>query len=194
MERGRRSGSFQRLILKERRQSRSGLRSPAGHRNSRHACIAMRIRILTISDRQPEWVNQAFAEYARRLPKHLAPELVELPLAKRRDDLARAKSEEGERLLAAMPKSAHVVALDERGAQWGSVELSEQLARWQQSGNDIVLLIGGPDGLAPELLSAARQRWSLSKLTLPHGLVRVLLAEQIYRAHSILEGHPYHRA
>lgn len=154
----------------------------------------MRIRILTISERQPDWVNQAFAEYARRLPKHLAPELVELPLAKRREDVARAKSEEGERLLAALPKSVHVVALDERGNEWTSMQLAEQLRRWQQSGNDIALLIGGPDGLACEVLAGAQQRWALSKLTLPHGLVRVLLAEQIYRAHSILDGHPYHRA
>jgi 23S rRNA (pseudouridine1915-N3)-methyltransferase len=154
----------------------------------------MRIRILTISERQPDWVNQAFAEYARRLPRYLAPELIELPLARRRDDVARAKSEEGERLLAAMPKSSHVVALDERGTDWSSVQLAEQLGRWQQLGTDIALLIGGPDGLASEVLAAARQRWSLSKLTLPHGMVRVLLAEQLYRAHSILEGHPYHRA
>lgn len=154
----------------------------------------MRIRILTISERQPDWVNQGFAEYARRLPKHLAPELIELPLAKRREEGMRAKAEEGERLLAALPKSAHVVAMDERGAEWSSMQLAEQLGHWQQSGNDIALLIGGPDGLAPEILAAARQRWSLSRLTLPHGLVRVVLAEQIYRAHSILEGHPYHRA
>ena len=154
----------------------------------------MRIRILTISDRQPDWVNQACAEYARRLPKHLAPEIVELPLAKRRDDIARAKIEEGERLLAALPKSAHVVALDEHGADWTSVQLAEQLQRWQQSGRDLALLIGGPDGLSPAVLAAAPQRWSLSRLTLPHGMVRMLLAEQIYRAHSIIEGHPYHRA
>lgn len=154
----------------------------------------MRIRVLTISERQPEWVNLAYADYARRLPKHLAPELVELPLAKRREDVVRAKWEEGERLLAAMPRSSHVVALDERGSEWSSVQLAEQLSRWQQLGTDIAMMIGGPDGLAPEILSAARQRWSLSKLTLPHGMVRVLLAEQLYRAHSILEGHPYHRA
>jgi 23S rRNA (pseudouridine1915-N3)-methyltransferase len=153
----------------------------------------MRIRILSISERQPDWVNQAFAEYTRRLPKHLAPELIDLPLAKRREDIVRAKAEEAERLLAAVPKSAHIVALDERGIEWSSVQLSEQLGQWQQSGNDIALLIGGPDGLAPEVLSSARQRWSLSRLTLPHGMVRVLLAEQIYRAYSILEGHPYHR-
>ena len=154
----------------------------------------MRIRLLTVSERQPDWVNQAFAEYARRLPRHLVPELVELPLARRRDDIVRAKAEEAERLRAALPKAALIVALDERGADWTSVQLSERLAGWQQSGHDVALIIGGPDGLAPDLLAAATQRWSLSRLTLPHGMVRVLIAEQLYRAHSILSGHPYHRA
>jgi 23S rRNA (pseudouridine1915-N3)-methyltransferase len=154
----------------------------------------MRIRLLTVSERQPDWVNLAFADYARRLPKHLAPALVELPLARRRDDVVRARAEEAERLRAALPKAALIVALDERGADWTSVQLSERLAGWQQSGNDVALIVGGPDGLAPDLLAAAAQRWSLSRLTLPHGMVRVLIAEQLYRAHSILSGHPYHRA
>ncbi len=154
----------------------------------------MRIRLLSISERQPDWVNQGFAEYARRLPKHLAPELLELPLARRREDLARARQDEGERLRAAVGKGGRLVALDERGASWSSVDLSRRLADWQQSGQDIVLLIGGPDGLCPTLLAASAERWSLSPLTLPHGLVRVLVAEQLYRAHAILCGHPYHRA
>lgn len=154
----------------------------------------MRIHILTISDKQPAWVNDAFAEYARRLPKHLCPQLIELPLARRRDDTARAKAEEAERLRAALPKGAWVVVLDEHGKDWTSLQLSEHMAAWQQSGQDIALLIGGPDGLDLSLLNSAQQRWSLSRLTLPHGMVRVLLAEQLYRAFSILEGHPYHRA
>jgi len=154
----------------------------------------MRIRILSISERQPEWVAQACTEYLRRMPRHLPVEVVELALAKRREDHLRAKVEEGERLLAAVPKSANVVALDEHGVEWTSVQLSEQLQRWQQSGRDLALLIGGPDGLSPAALAAASQRWSLSRLTLPHGMVRIVLAEQLYRAHTILEGHPYHRA
>lgn len=154
----------------------------------------MRIRILSISERQPDWVNQGFAEYARRLPKHLAPELVELPLARRREAIDRARQDEGERMQAAAGKGGRLIALDERGAAWSSIELSRRLADWQQSGQDILLLIGGPDGLCPTLLATSAERWSLSPLTLPHGLVRVLVAEQLYRAHAILSGHPYHRA
>ena len=154
----------------------------------------MRIRIFSVGERQPEWVSQGCAEYLKRMPRHLAIEVVELPLSRRREDPARAKAEEGERVLAALPKSAHVVALDEHGLEWTSVQLAEQLQRWQHAGRDLALLIGGPDGHSPAVLSAAQQRWSLSRLTLPHGMVRILLAEQLYRAHTIIEGHPYHRA
>ncbi|MBK7144701.1 MAG: 23S rRNA (pseudouridine(1915)-N(3))-methyltransferase RlmH [Xanthomonadales bacterium] len=156
----------------------------------------MRIRLLTISERQPAWINDGFAEYARRLPKHLAPELVELPLAKRgkSGDAAKYKEEESQRLLAAGGRDVQLIALDERGAAWTSVQLAEQMRRWTLDGRDVALAIGGPDGHAAALLERATARWSLSPLTLPHGIVRVLIAEQIYRAHSILEGHPYHRA
>ena len=154
----------------------------------------MRIKILSISERQPEWVQMACADYARRLPKHLAPIWIDLPLARHREDRQRAKDDEAARLVAALPKSAQVVALDEHGSAWTSLELSAQLQRWQSSGKDIALLIGGPDGLSAPLLARAEQRWSLSHLTLPHAMVRVLLIEQLYRASSILAGHPYHRA
>lgn len=153
----------------------------------------MRIRILTISERQPDWVTQCCNEYLRRLPRHLAAEVVELALAKRREDPLRAKADEGERLLAAVPKGALVVALDEHGSAWTSVQLAQQLERWQHSGRDLALLIGGPDGLSPAALASAQQRWSLSPLTLPHGMARMVVAEQLYRAQSIIEGHPYHR-
>lgn len=153
----------------------------------------MRIKILSISERQPEWVQLACADYARRLPKHLAPEWIELALARHREDIERAKNDEAVRIGAALPKSAHVVALDEHGSEWTSLELSVQLQRWQSSGKDVALLIGGPDGLGASLLARAEQRWSLSRLTLPHAMVRVLLIEQLYRASSILAAHPYHR-
>jgi len=163
------------------------------HPDSAHR---MRIRLLTISERQPAWVNDGFVEYAKRLPKHLAPELVELPLAKRGKggDSAKHKVEESERLLNAMGRDVQLIALDERGVAWTSVQLAEQMRRWTLDGRDVALAIGGPDGHAPFLLERASARWSLSPLTLPHGLVRVVIAEQLYRAHSILEGHPYHRA
>lgn len=153
----------------------------------------MRIKILTISERQPEWVNLAYADYAKRLPAHLSPELVELPLAKRREDVARAKIDEAQRLLSAVPKSGYIIAMDEHAQNWSSMQLSEQLARWLQLGQDVAFLIGGPDGLHSDVLSRAAQRWSISRLTFPHGLVRIILVEQLYRAHSILAGHPYHR-
>ena len=109
-------------------------------------------------------------------------------------DAAKFKAEESERLLGAAGRDMRLIALDERGAAWTSLQLAEQMRRWTLDGRDVVLAVGGPDGHAPLLLERAAARWSLSPLTLPHGLVRVVIAEQLYRAHSILEGHPYHRA
>ncbi len=144
----------------------------------------------------PDWVAQGFAEYRKRLAHELPLELVELKPGARgkgRDD-ARAIHDEGAALLAALPRDAHAVALDGGGKPWSSDELAAQLARWRMSGRDLALLIGGPDGHAPEVLARAEQRWSLGPLTLPHMLVRLVLAEQLYRATTIIAGHPYHRA
>ncbi len=144
----------------------------------------------------PDWVAQGFAEYRKRLAHELPLELVELKPGARgkgRDD-ARAIHDEGAALLAALPRDAHAVALDGGGKPWSSDELAAQLARWRMAGRDLALLIGGPDGHAPEVLARAEQRWSLGPLTLPHMLVRLVLAEQLYRATTILAGHPYHRA
>ncbi|MBK8283581.1 MAG: 23S rRNA (pseudouridine(1915)-N(3))-methyltransferase RlmH [Ahniella sp.] len=152
----------------------------------------MRVRLITVSERQPEWVNTAYADYARRLPRHLAPQLIELPLAKRRDDITRAKADEGQRILDAA-RDATLVALDERGKSLTSRELAGKLPGWEQAGRDLALVIGGPDGLDASVLAAASFKWSLSALTLPHGMVRVVLAEQLYRAFAINSGHPYHR-
>jgi 23S rRNA (pseudouridine1915-N3)-methyltransferase len=156
----------------------------------------VRIVILAVGEKPPAWVRDGFADYARRLPKPWAPELVELSLGMRGKgaDPARAIADEGARVLAALPKSAHVVALDERGSAWTSVQLSQRMAAWAQAGDPVALLIGGPDGHAPEVMQRARERWSLSPLTLPHALVRVLLVEQLYRGWTLLQGHPYHRA
>lgn len=152
----------------------------------------MRVRLITVSERQPEWVNTAFADYAKRLPKHLQPQLVELPLAKRREDLLKAKADEGLRILDAC-KDAQLIALDERGRNLSSRDLAGLLPGWEQSGRDVALVVGGPDGLDASVLQRAALKWSLSALTLPHGMVRVILAEQLYRAWSIQAGHPYHR-
>lgn len=156
----------------------------------------MRIVIIAVGERPPSWVSDGFADYVRRIPKPWTPELIELPLGMRGKsaDPARAIADEGARVLAALPKQAHVVALDERGSSWTSPELSTQLENWSRLGTSIALLIGGPDGHAPQVMQRAQQRWSLSALTLPHAMVRVLLAEQLYRGWSLIAGHPYHRA
>lgn len=156
----------------------------------------MRIVLIAVGEKPPAWVRDGFADYARRLPKPWTPELVELPLGTRSKaaDPARAIADEGTRVLATLPKSAHVVALDERGSAWTSVQLSQRMAAWAQGGDPVALLVGGPDGHAPAVLPRVRERWSLSPLTLPHALVRVLVAEQLYRGWTLLQGHPYHRA
>jgi 23S rRNA (pseudouridine1915-N3)-methyltransferase len=156
----------------------------------------MRIVLIAVGEKPPAWVRDGYADYVRRIPKPYTPELIELPLGQRGKsaDPARAIADEGARVLAALPRQAQVVALDERGKPWTSIELSQQLGAWAQNGLPVALLIGGPDGHAPEVLARAQQRWSLSALTLPHALVRVLVAEQLYRAWSLLQGHPYHRA
>jgi len=155
----------------------------------------MRVVLIAVGEKPPGWVKEGFAEYAKRLPKPFTPELIELPLGARGKgrDPRRAMLDEGERVVAALPKNAHLVVLDERGAQWDSIELSKQLETWSQSGRDIAFAIGGPDGHAPAVLERAQQRWSLSKLTLPHMIVRLVIAEQLYRAWTLTQGHPYHR-
>lgn len=143
----------------------------------------------------PGWVAEGFAEYRKRLSHELPLELTELKpglRGKGRDD-ARAMLDEGAAILASLPQDIHVVALDGRGKTWSSEELAAQLAQWRMAGRDLAFLIGGPDGHAPEVLARADQSWSLGPLTLPHMLVRLVLAEQLYRATTIMAGHPYHR-
>jgi 23S rRNA (pseudouridine1915-N3)-methyltransferase len=156
----------------------------------------MRVRLIAVGTRQSGWVDQAFDDYARRLRPTMPLELVEVPAVKRSasTDAATIRMTEGKRIRALLGAREHAVALDERGAQFSTAELAVWLEERRRSGRDLALVVGGADGLAPELLSACAQSWSLSRLTLPHGLVRVLLAEQLYRAASILAGHPYHRA
>ncbi|WP_049623312.1 23S rRNA (pseudouridine(1915)-N(3))-methyltransferase RlmH [Frateuria defendens] len=156
----------------------------------------MRARLIAVGERMPGWVAEGFAEYRKRLSHELPLELVEIKPGARgkgRDD-ARAMQDEGAAILAALPRDGHVVALDGRGKAWSSEELAAQLAQWRMGGRDLAFLIGGPDGHAPEVLARADQRWSLGPLTLPHMLVRLVLAEQLYRAATIVAGHPYHRA
>lgn len=143
----------------------------------------------------PGWVETGYQEYATRLPHECQLELRELALAKRgrNDSPARMMKEEAERIRAAIPAGVRTVALEVTGREWSTEDFSGQLDRWLGEGRDVAMLIGGPDGLDPELSAACDQHWSLSKLTMPHPLVRVVVAEQIYRAWSLLRGHPYHR-
>jgi 23S rRNA (pseudouridine1915-N3)-methyltransferase len=156
----------------------------------------MRARLIAVGERMPRWVADGYAEYAKRLSHELPLELIELkPGARGKGHAdARAMLTEGSALLAALPRDAHVIALDGRGATWSSEQLAQQLSNWRMGGRDLAFLIGGPDGHAREVLQRADQRWSLGPLTLPHMLVRLVVAEQLYRAVTIINGHPYHRA
>lgn len=155
----------------------------------------MRIRLLTITHKSPTWITAGYAEYVKRLPPTCILELVEIPAEKRlvNADIARITQREGEKMLACIKPQHRVIALDVKGKYWSTEDLAKHLAQWQQDGRSIDLLIGGPEGLAPACLEKAEQLWSLSPLTFPHFLVRLIVAEQLYRACTILSGHPYHR-
>jgi 23S rRNA (pseudouridine1915-N3)-methyltransferase len=152
--------------------------------------------LIAVGERAPDWVASGFSEYQKRLSHWLPLALVEVAPGMRGKgrDVARATSDEGVRVLAALPKQAHVICLDGRGKALSSEQLAQRLEAWRQSGRDLAFLIGGPEGHAPEVLAAAHETWSLGPLTLPHMLVRLVLAEQLYRACSLLANHPYHRA
>jgi len=156
----------------------------------------MRIHFLAVGQRVPDWVERGYQDFARRLPPECRLHLTEIAAARRTKgaDTDRLRAAEGERLLAALPRDAYAVALEVGGASWSTAQLAARLAAWMQGGRDVALLVGGPDGLAPECLRRADALWSLSALTLPHALVRIVVAEQIYRAWTLYKGHPYHRA
>lgn len=155
----------------------------------------MRIRVVAVGTRLPDWQQQGFREYARRLPRECAMELVEIAAATRGKNtpVAKAIEKESDAILAALGRNDYVVALDRPGTQYATEDLAGLLETWLGQGRDVAMLIGGADGLSDACRTRADLRWSLSHLTLPHGLVRVLVAEQVYRAWSILRGHPYHR-
>jgi 23S rRNA (pseudouridine1915-N3)-methyltransferase len=155
----------------------------------------MQIHIIAVGERMPAWVETAYAEYAKRLPHECRLKLVEIPAGKRAKgaDIVRLTRDEGARQLAAVPAGARIVALDPGGKEMDTPELAGRLEKQLAAGQDLALLIGGPEGLAPDCLSAAHERWSLSRLTFAHPVVRVVLAEQLYRAWSVVKGLPYHR-
>ena len=155
----------------------------------------MRIKIIAIGKKMPAWVEQGWAEYFKRLPKEIKVELIELPLGGRgkTTSTGKTKQEEAERILAAVAPSDHIVALEVTGKSWSTEQLADNIAGWQMDGKTVALIIGGPDGLDAAVLNRAQQKWSLSALTLPHPLVRIVLIEQIYRGISLLNNHPYHK-
>jgi len=155
----------------------------------------MQIHLIAIGTRMPAWVNDAYSRYASRLPQECQLKLIEISAGKRTKhaNLNKICTEEGQKMLSAIPKSSQVIALEVSGKSWSTEHLSTQLQSWMQSGEPVSLLIGGPEGLSDECRQRAHQSWSLSRLTLPHPMVRVIVAEQLYRAWSMINNHPYHR-
>ena len=156
----------------------------------------MRITIVAVGQRQPAWADTAAAEYLSRLPAEFKVELKQVKPESRTGNMpiARVLSAEAARIRAAVPNGSSLIALDERGQDWTTQQLADQLRRWRDAADDVAFAIGGADGLDPDLKQTARLMLRLSSMTLPHAFAKVLLAEQLYRASSILAGHPYHRA
>lgn len=155
----------------------------------------MVIHFIVVGQKMPKWVQEGFSEYTKRLPKACSIKLIELPMAVRgkTSSVEKNKQEEAKRIQSVIPKGAKLIVLDEHGKQTTTIQFSEKLKDWLGSGQDIALIVGGPDGLALELIQKSEWKWGLSKLTLPHPMVRILVAEQVYRAWSVLQNHPYHR-
>lgn len=156
----------------------------------------MKIKLIAVGTKMPSWVETAFNTYSQRLPNDCCLELIQIPAAKRtRNQLATQwMKKEGELILNSLHDSDYVIALELNGKNWSTEQLAEQIIKWQSMGCNVALLVGGPDGLSPECLARANQQWSLSALTLPHPMVRVVLSEAIYRAWSVTVNHPYHRS
>ncbi|WP_269531414.1 23S rRNA (pseudouridine(1915)-N(3))-methyltransferase RlmH [Chitinimonas sp. BJYL2] len=154
----------------------------------------MKLYIIAVGHKMPGWVEDAFREYTKRMPREAQIELIELKPGQRSgSSVDKAMETERDRILAALPQGCRKIILDERGAAWTTMKLAEKLAGWQRDGGDVAFVIGGADGLHPDVKQQANELLQLSALTLPHGMVRVLLAEQLYRAVAVNQGHPYHR-
>ncbi|MDN6179649.1 MAG: 23S rRNA (pseudouridine(1915)-N(3))-methyltransferase RlmH [Halomonas subglaciescola] len=155
----------------------------------------MKIRLLAVGTRMPGWVADGVETYRKRLPRDFTFEIEEIALGQRgkSSSAAKAREQEARRIRERLKGDEHLVALEVKGQPWTTQKLAQKADDWRMQGCDVVLLVGGPDGLAPELSASAHSAWSLSPLTLPHPLVRVILAEQLYRAWTLLVGHPYHR-
>ena len=156
----------------------------------------MHIRLLAVGDRQPSWVDEAFAKYTERYPREWKFRLDVIPTVRRNknDKSHQAMEAEGELIIAKLGSDEQIILLDERGKQLSSKSLASRLSEWQTDGRDLCFIIGGPDGVSEQVRQRANMMWSLSQLTLPHGMARALLSEQLYRAWSLQTGHPYHRS
>jgi 23S rRNA (pseudouridine1915-N3)-methyltransferase len=155
----------------------------------------MKINLIAVGEKMPAWINAGFNEYAKRMPQELSLNLIEISAAKRTKNINIKKllDREWQRILKAISANNYVIALDVGGKFFSTEQLAVQLQKWREDARDISLLVGGPEGLSDECLQRAEFKWSLSPLTFPHTLVRVIIAEQFYRAWSILSRHPYHR-
>jgi 23S rRNA (pseudouridine1915-N3)-methyltransferase len=155
----------------------------------------MKLLILAVGHKMPEWVAAGFSEYSRRMPREARVELIEIKPEPRTSGKTTSQLLEAEakRILSALPQNATCIALDEHGSSWTTKQLSDWMRQWMTEGHDVAFIIGGADGLHESVKKSARQLLALSAMTLPHAMVRILLAEQLYRAHSLLHNHPYHR-
>lgn len=155
----------------------------------------MHIRLIAVGNKMPHWVEAGWQEYSKRLPKEFALELIEIPLTTRgkNADVKRLIQQEGVSMLSKVQASDKVITLEVKGKPWSTEQLAEKMGQWQLAGQNINLLVGGPEGLADEVCQRSDEKWSLSALTLPHPIVRVIVVEQLYRAWTILAGHPYHK-
>lgn len=155
----------------------------------------MKVLLTAVGTKMPAWVNNGVQEYQKRLPKEFSIEIKEIPLAHRgkTTSVQQTKEKETEKLLATVKEKQNVIALDSRGKQWTTEQLAAQIEKWRMDGRDLNFLVGGPDGLSEECIQRADAVWSLSALTLPHPLVRIVIVEQLYRAWSLLNNHPYHK-
>ncbi|NKB77421.1 MAG: 23S rRNA (pseudouridine(1915)-N(3))-methyltransferase RlmH [Gammaproteobacteria bacterium] len=155
----------------------------------------LNIHLLVVGEKMPRWVEEGYAEYEKRIRGRIRLHLLEIPAIKRgkNADIKRIVQREEQKVVSAIPNGAHVIALDRIGKALSTTDISAKMDQWLQQGRPIALMVGGPEGFSSQLLKQADETWSLSALTFAHPLVRVMLAEQIYRCYSILEGLPYHR-
>jgi len=155
----------------------------------------MRLQIIAVGQKMPSWVTAGFQEYSKRFPADMRLELTEIAAGKRGKsaDIQRLTDKEGELMLKAVARSARIVTLEVEGKPWSTHALSKRMQAWQHDGRDVAFLIGGPEGLSRACQQASEEKWSLSPLTLPHPMVRVVMAEALFRAWSLLTNHPYHR-